>query len=87
MNLNEYKQIIKNTISLDTAKYLKQKLINDIKDNGIGKYGSKEKDGVVLLTGMENHDERISVCLDRNNLTLKLFDLLEIAHTIQQLQS
>lgn len=78
MDLLKYKQILKNTIELDCPNYLKQKLVNDIKVNRIGKYGTKEKDGVVLLTGMSNHTERISTCIDKNNLTIKLFDLLEI---------
>lgn len=78
MNLTEYKQIIKDTIYMEFPNYLKQKLVNDIINNNVGKYGSKEKDGVILLTGMVDHNERINTCLDKNNLTLKLFDLLEI---------
>ncbi|MBS5305733.1 hypothetical protein [Clostridium sp.] len=78
MNLQEYKNIIKNTIYMDIPNYLKQKLINEIKENNVGKYGTKEIDGIVKLTGMADHNERINTCLDRNNLTIKLFDLLEI---------
>lgn len=78
MDLKEYKQIIKDTVLLDFPNHLKQKLINDIKSNNVGKYGTKEHEGIVLLTGMADHTERIDVCLDKNNLTLKLFDLLEI---------
>ena len=78
MDLKEYKQIIKDTVFLDFPNHLKQKLINDIKSNNVGKYGTKEHEGVVLLTGMADHNERINTCLDKNNLTLKLFDLLEI---------
>lgn len=78
MNLEEYKIIIKNTVYFDFPNYLKQKLINDIKLNNVGKYGTKEKEGVVLLTGMADHNERIDACIDKNNLTLKLLDLLEV---------
>ena len=78
MNLEKYKQIIKDTVYLDFPNYLKQKLINYIKDNKVGKYGTKECEGIVLLTGLKDHNERINLCLDRNNLTLKLFDLLEV---------
>lgn len=78
MNLAEYKQKIKDTIYMEYPNYLKQKLINSIISNKVGKYGSKNIPGVVSLTGMANHNERIYKCLEENNLTIKLFDLLEI---------
>lgn len=78
MNLEEYKQKIKNTVYLDFPNHLKQKLINDIKKAKVGKYGTKECEGIILLTGLADHNERIDICLDKNNLTLKLLDLLEI---------
>lgn len=78
MNLLGYKKIIKDTVYMEMPNYLKQKLINEIKGNNVGKYGNKEVDGVVKLTGMADHNERINACIDKNNLTIKLFDLLEI---------
>ncbi len=78
MNLLEYKKIIKDTVYMQMPNYLKQKLINEIKHNNVGKYGNKDVDGVVKLTGMADHNERINTCIDKNNLTIKLFDLLEI---------
>ena len=78
MDLSTYKNIIKNTVALDMPNYLKQRLINDIKKNKIAKDGSKEIEGIINLKGMQGQLEKISTCIDKNNLTLKLLDLLEI---------
>ncbi|MGL5152135.1 MAG: hypothetical protein ACRC7N_16390, partial [Clostridium sp.] len=79
MNLIEYKGILKNTVELEMPNYLRQKLIYAIKENKIGKYGADESDEIINLTGMANHQSRINKCLDRNDLTIKLIDLLDIS--------
>lgn len=76
MNLQTYKDIMKNTIELEYPNYLKQKIINDIIKEKIAKYG-KEENGIILIKGTEGQSERINKCIDQNYLTLKLIDLLE----------
>lgn len=78
MELQKYKNIIKDTVELDMPNYIKQKIVNEIVENNVGKYGTKEVSGIIKLTGMTDQFEKINTCLSENNLTIKLLDLCEI---------
>lgn len=76
MTAQIFKDTLLNKMMVDSPKYLRQKLINSIVDEKIGCYG-KEKDGMVSLT-TKPVDQKIEECLNFNNKTIQLIDLLEI---------
>lgn len=76
MKFAAYKNDIINKICSDSPIYLKQKLINSIRQNRIGEYKSKDNN-IINLSGM-TREEKINECLHKNRKTFKLLDLLEI---------
>jgi len=75
MTGEQYKKFLINKMIVDSPKYLKQRLVNDIVSEKIGTYGN-EKEGIISLTGM-TIDEKILACMNSNCKTTQLVDLLE----------
>lgn len=69
--------LIKGMILYDMPKYIKQKIINQIVENGIGTYKTKKEPELVQLKN-KTINEKILECLDKDSKTIKVIDLVEI---------
>ncbi|MBY6789189.1 hypothetical protein HYH43_07025 [Clostridium botulinum] len=76
MDFQVYKQNIINKMILDTPNYLKQKLINEIRECGIGAYSNKDPEKLDL--SHMSKSQKIELCVKNNNKTLQLIDFLEL---------
>ncbi|MCW6085495.1 MULTISPECIES: hypothetical protein [Clostridium] len=70
-------ELIKNTIIKDSPNFFKQRLINLIVENGIGTYKFKQEPNLIQLKN-KSINEKIKECIDKEPLTIKMIDLLEI---------
>lgn len=66
MNNVEYKKLIKDTINYFIPEYNLQKILNNLRDNGIATYNEKDKNKI-LIKGIINKNDRINKCLDNDN--------------------
>ncbi|WP_455799615.1 hypothetical protein [Clostridium butyricum] len=71
-------ELIEKTLKYDKPKFFKQRVINEIVENNIGTYSSKKKPDLIQLT-KKTMDDKISECLMKDSLTIKILDLLEIS--------
>lgn len=70
--------ILENKFIYDTPNYLKQRLVNQIVENGIGTYKYKKEPNLIQLT-KKSLDDKIKECINKDLMTIKLIDLLEIS--------
>ena len=70
-------ELIEKTLKYDKPKFFKQRLINQIVENNIGTYSSKKKPDLIQLT-KKTMDDKILECLQKDSLTIKILDLLEV---------
>ncbi|KEI16921.1 hypothetical protein Z959_08825 [Clostridium novyi B str. ATCC 27606] len=76
MEKEKFIDTLVNRITIDSPKYLKQKLVNSIKENKIGYYGKIKKEGICLTN--KSIDEKLKECLKEDVKTIKCLDILEM---------
>lgn len=71
-------KLIREMIKYDAPKYLKQRIINQIINNGIGTYSTKAEPELIQLK-KKAMEEKILNCLEKEKSTIKIIDLIEIS--------